>query len=84
MIKVLKRSIKKRKNKSLTETLVLYLIIGLILALVLLAGCSTNVCPDQTKIEVGVTETDAKNDKLQEKKLLTQTFKWGKKKCNDG
>jgi hypothetical protein len=54
------------------------------LALVLLAGCSTNVCPDQTKIEVGVTETDAKNDKFQEKKLLTQTFKWGKKKCNDG
>tara|TARA_R110001599_G_C11770583_1_gene611338 strand:- start:236 stop:361 length:126 start_codon:yes stop_codon:yes gene_type:complete len=41
------------------------------------------MCPDQTKIEVGVTETDAKNDKLQEKKLLTQTFKWGKKKCND-
>jgi len=80
LIKVLKR--RKRKNKSLTETLVLSLIIGLILALVLLAGCST-VCPDQTKIEVGVTETDAKNDKFQEKKLLTQTFKWGKKKCND-
>ena len=84
MIKALKEKIRKRKNRSLTETLVLYLIIGLILALVLLAGCSTNVCPDQTKIEVGVTETDAKNDKLQEKKLLTQTFKWGKKKCNDG
>ena len=83
MIKALKEKIKKRKNRSLTETLVLYLIIGLILSLVLLAGCST-VCPDQTKIEVGVTETDAKNDKLQEKKLLTQTFKWGKKKCNDG
>ena len=83
MIKVLKEKIKKIKKRSLTETLVLYLIIGLILALVLLAGCST-VCPDQTKIEVGVTETDAKNDKLQEKKLLTQTFKWGKKKCNDG
>ena len=83
MIKVLKRSIKKRKNKSLTERLVLYLIIGLMLALVLLAGCSSTVCPDQTKIEVGVTETDAKNDKFQEKKLLTQTFKWGKKKCND-
>ncbi len=82
MIKVLKEKIKKIKKRSLTETLVLYLIIGLILALVLLAGCST-VCPDQTKIEVGVTETDAKNDKLQEKKLLTQTFKWGKKKCND-
>ena len=83
MIKALKEKIRKRKNRSLTETLVLYLIIGLMLALVLLAGCSTNVCPDQTKIEVGVTETDAKNDKLQEKKLLTQTFKWGKKKCND-
>ncbi len=82
MIKVLRKKIRKRKNKSLTERLTLYLIIGLMLALVLLAGCST-VCPDQTKIEVGVTETDAKNDKLQEKKLLTQTFKWGKKKCND-
>ena len=83
MIKALKEKIKKRKNRSLTETLVLYLIIGLMLALVFLAGCSTNVCPDQTKIEIGVTETDAKNDKLQEKKLLTQTFKWGKKKCSD-
>ena len=82
MIKVLRRR-RKRKNKSLTKTLVLSLIIGLMLALVLLAGCSSTVCPDQTKIEVGVTETDAKNDKFQEKKLLTQTFKWGKKKCND-
>ena len=84
MIKALKEKIRKRKNKNLTEILVQYLIIGLILALVLLAGCSSStVCPDQTKIEVGVTETDAKNDKFQEKKLLTQTFKWGKKKCND-
>ena len=84
MIKVLRKKT-KRKRKSLTETLVQFLIIGLILALVLLAGCSrSTVCPDQTKIEVGVTETDAKNDKFQEKKLLTQTFKWGKKKCNDG
>ena len=48
-----------------------------------LTGCNT-VCPDQTKVEVGVTETDAKNDKLQEKKFLTQTFKWGKKKCAQG
>jgi len=84
LIKVLRKKIRKRKNKNLTERLTLYLIIGLMLALVLLAGCNSNMCPDQTKIEVGVTETDAKNDKLQEKKLLTQTFKWGKKKCNDG
>ena len=83
MIKVLRKKIRKRKNKSLTERLTLYLIIGLMLALVLLAGCNSNMCPDQTKIEVGVTETDAKNDKFQEKKLFTQTFKWGKKKCND-
>ena len=48
-----------------------------------LTGCNT-VCPDQTKVEVGVTETDAKNDKLQEKKFVTQTFKWGKKKCAQG
>ena len=52
------------------------------LALVLLAGCST-VCQDQPKIEVGVTETDSKNDKLQEKKSVTQTWKWGKKNCDD-
>ena len=38
-----------------------------------LAGCSTRVCPDKTTVEVGVTETDSKNDKLQEKKSITQT-----------
>ena len=39
------------------------------------------VCPDKTTVEVGVTETDSKNDKLQEKKSITQTWKWGKQKC---
>ena len=53
-----------------------------------LAGCkanvlNTSVCPDKTTVEVGVTETDAKNDKLQEKKSITQTWKWGKKSCKD-
>ena len=53
-----------------------------------LVGCkanvlNTSVCPDKTTIEVGVTETDAKNDKLQEKKSITQTWKWGKKSCKD-
>ena len=54
-------------------------------SLLLLTNCSTDtrVCPDQTKIELGVTETDAKNDKFQEKKLLTQTWKWGKNKCQE-
>ena len=48
-----------------------------------LTGCNT-VCPDKTTVEVGVTETDAKNDKFQQKRFLTQTFKWGKKKCAQG
>ena len=53
-----------------------------------LAGCkanilNTSVCPDKTTVEIGVTETDAKNDKLQEKKSITQTWKWGKKSCKD-
>ncbi len=48
-----------------------------------LAGCNTNVCPDKTTVEVGVTETDSKNDKLQEKKSITQTWKWGKSKCQE-
>tara|TARA_R100001377_G_C3090274_1_gene75592 strand:+ start:263 stop:484 length:222 start_codon:yes stop_codon:yes gene_type:complete len=53
-----------------------------------LAGCKTNilntaVCPDKTSVEIGVTETDSKNDKLQEKKSITQTWKWGKKSCKD-
>ena len=45
-----------------------------------LTSCNT-VCPDKTTVEVGVTETDSKNDKFQEKRSLTQTWKWGKKKC---
>ena len=53
-----------------------------------LTGCKANVlntavCPDKTTVEIGVTETDAKNDKLQEKKSITQTWKWGKKSCKD-
>ena len=78
MIKVLRKKIRKRRNKSLTETLVLYLIIGLILALVLLAGCNYNMIPHETKIEYGTTETDSKNDKLQQKQSVTQTWKWKK------
>ena len=54
-------------------------------SLLALTSCSTDtrVCPGQTKIELGVTETEAKNDKFQEKRLLTQTWKWGKKKCQE-
>ena len=78
MIRVLKR--RRRKRKTLTEILIQYLIIGLILALVLLAGCSYNMVPHETKIEYGTTETDSKNDKLQQKQSVSQTWKW---KTND-
>jgi len=58
-------------------TLLFFVLLGLGLA-----GCNT-VCPDKTTVEIGVTETDSKNDKMQEKKSITQTWKWGKKKCNE-
>jgi len=54
------------------------LIIGLALALVFLAGCNYNMVPHETKIEYGTTETDSKNDKLQQKQSVTQTWKWKK------
>ena len=52
------------------------MIIGLALVLLLLVGCSYRMDPNETKIEYGTTETDAKNSKLQEKKFITQTWKW--------
>ena len=69
---------RRRKKRKPTEHLVQSLIIGLILALVLLVGCSYNMVPHETKVEYGTSETDAKNDKLQEKKSVTQTWKWKK------
>ena len=64
------------------------LLLFLILLGMGLVGCKANilntaVCPDKTSIEVGITETDSKNDKLQEKRSITQTWKWGKVKCQD-
>tara|TARA_R110002020_G_scaffold35086_4_gene106103 strand:- start:131 stop:244 length:114 start_codon:yes stop_codon:yes gene_type:complete len=32
--------------------------------------------PNETKIEYGTTETDSKNDKIQQKQSITQTWKW--------
>ena len=69
---------KKIKRKQTTDRAVLALIIGLGLVLVLLVGCSYKMVPNETKIEYGTTETDSKNDKLQQKQSITQSWKWEK------
>ena len=52
------------------------MIIGLALVMVLLVGCSYRMVPNETKIEYGTTETDSKNDKLQQKQSISQSWKW--------
>ena len=56
------------------------IIIALFLCLLFvgLSGCTYNMVPNETKIEYGTTETDSKNDKLQQKQSVTQTWKWEK------
>ena len=75
-LKLFKRKRDARKKIQTTEKAVQVLIIGLVLVLILLVGCSYRMVPNETKIEYGTTETDAKNNKLQEKKFITQTWKW--------
>ena len=70
-----RRRIARKRNRT-TEKGIQALIIGLALVLLLLVGCSYRMVPNETKIEYGTTETDAKNSKLQEKKFITQTWKW--------
>ena len=77
-LKLLKIRRIARKRKQRTDRAVQALIIGLALALVLLVGCSYNMIPHETKIEYGTTETDSKNDKLQQKQSITQSWKWEK------
>ena len=67
-----------RKRIQTTEKAVQALIIILALAVLLLVGCRYNMVPHETKIEYGTTETDAKNSKLQEKKFITQSWRWNK------
>ena len=75
-LKFLRRRKIARKRIQTTDRAVQALIIGLALVMVLLVGCSYRMVPNETKIEYGTTETDAKNSKLQEKKFITQTWKW--------
>ena len=72
-----RRRIARRRNQT-TEKAIQALIIGLMLILVLLVGCSYRMVPNETKIEYGTTETDSKNDKLQQKQSITQSWKWVK------
>ena len=75
-LKLLRRKRIARKRIQTTEKAIQALIIGLALVLVLLVGCSYKMVPHETKIEYGTTETDSKNDKLQQKQSITQTWKW--------
>ena len=54
------------------------LIIIAVLILIGLSGCNYRMVPNETKIEYGTTETDSKNDKLQQKQSITQSWKWEK------
>ena len=74
--KILRARKNARRRIRITERAIQALIIGLALVLVFLAGCNYRMVPNETKIEYGTTETDAKNNKLQEKKFITQTWKW--------
>ena len=77
-LKLLKRRREARKRLRTTEKTVQVLIIGLALVLVLLVGCNYKMVPSETKIEYGTTETDSKNNKLQQKQSITQSWKWRK------
>ena len=78
-LKLLKRRREARKRIKTTEKAIQALIIGLVLVLILLAGCNYKMVPNETKIEYGTTETDSKNNKLQQKQSITQSWKWQKK-----
>jgi hypothetical protein len=54
------------------------IIIICVLIAIGLSGCSYKMVPNETKIEYGTTETDSKNDKLQQKQSISQSWKWEK------
>jgi len=78
-LKIFRRRRKNaRKRNQTTEKGIQALIIILALVVLLLVGCSYKMVPHETKIEYGTTETDSKNDKLQQKQSITQSWKWQK------
>ena len=77
-LKILRARRNAIKRIQTTEKAVQALIIILALGVLLLVGCSYRMVPNETKIEYGTTETDSKNDKLQQKQSITQSWKWEK------
>ena len=77
-LKILRARRRIARKRRTTDKVVQALIIGLALVVLLLVGCSYRMVPNETKIEYGTTATDSKNDKLQEKKFITQSWKWVK------
>ena len=75
-LKILRARRNARKRIQTTERAVQVLIIGLALVLILLVGCNYRMVPYETQLEYGTTETDSKNNKLQEKKFITQKWRW--------
>ena len=65
----------------------------LVFIFILLTGCASllltscnYVCPDKTTVNIGTTEVDSDNNnknKVQNQKSITQTWKWGKAKCQN-
>jgi uncharacterized protein YceK len=55
------------------------IIIIFILLFIGLSGCSHQMIPFETKMEYGTTDIDSKNDKLSEKRSITQTWRWDRK-----
>ena len=78
-LKLFQRRRNARRRIRTTEKGVQALIIGLALVLLLLVGCNYRMVPNETKIEYGTTETDSKNDKLQQKQSISQSWKWEKR-----
>ena len=77
-LKILRRRRNARRIRQKTDRWVQALIIILALVVLLLVGCSYRMVPNETKIEYGTTETDSKNNKLQQKQSITQSWKWVK------
>ena len=69
---------KEKETELMPKELERVVIITLFLCLLFagLSGCNSHMVPFETKLEYGTTDTDSKNDKLQEKRFITQTWRW--------